>query len=166
MSQPGGWQQPPVPPQGGWQQPPMPPQGGWVQNTQAGPAPGVVYGGFWIRLVAWIIDAIILGVVQGILAGALGQTTGQSISGLISIVYFIGMWGYNGQTIGMMPFNMRVVRNTDGGKITWVNAILRFIGLIVSFVAIFIGVIWVAFDSRKRGWHDMIGGTVVVRPVG
>jgi uncharacterized RDD family membrane protein YckC len=177
MSQPGGWQQPPTPPQGGWQQPPMqpqggwqqppmPPQGGWVQNTQAGPAPGIVYAGFWIRLVAYIIDAIILGVVQAVLAGTLGQTTGQSISGLVGIVYFIGMWGYMGQTVGMMPFNMRIVRNTDGGKITWVNAILRFIGMIISFVVIFIGVIWVAFDSRKRGWHDMIGGTVVVRPVG
>jgi uncharacterized RDD family membrane protein YckC len=28
------------------------------------------------------------------------------------------------------------------------------------------GLIWVAFDSRKRGWHDKIGGTVVVRNVG
>ena len=171
MSQQGGWQQPPgppqggwqqpVPPQGGWQQPPMPPQGGWVQSTQAGPAPGLAYGGFWIRLVAFIIDAIILGVITGICnqAGAVGLGT------IIGIVYFIGLWGTRGQTIGMMPFNLRVVRNVDGGPITWSNAILRYIGLIIAIVVIFIGVIWVAFDARKRGWHDMIGGTVVVRPV-
>jgi hypothetical protein len=36
----------------------------------------------------------------------------------------------------------------------------------VAFACIYIGVIWVAFDPRKRGWHDKIGGTVVVRNVG
>jgi uncharacterized RDD family membrane protein YckC len=140
------------------------PGAGWVQQTQAGPAAGLVYGGFWIRLVAYIIDAILLYVVNFILSqvvnlGVYGWTS------LLSIVYFIGMWGYRGQTVGMMPFNMSVVRNEDGGKITWVQAILRYIGLIISFLVIFIGVIWVAFDSRKRGWHDMIAGTVVVRKV-
>ena len=138
-------------------------QGNWAPQTQVGPAPGVVFGGFWIRVVAYIIDAIILGVIQLGLVSAMGQTSGQSISGLISIVYFIGMWGALGQTIGMMPFGLRIVRNADGGKITWGNAILRFIGLIVAFACILIGVIWVAFDARKRGWHDMIGGTVVIR---
>jgi uncharacterized RDD family membrane protein YckC len=28
---------------------------------------------------------------------------------------------------------------------------------------LFIGILWVAFDSRKQGWHDKIAGTVVVR---
>ena len=168
--QQGGWQQPPMPPQGSWQQPPtqpqggwqppMPPQGGWVQNTQAGPAPGLAYGGFWIRLLAFIIDWVILAIIGGVLgrAGAFGVST------IIGIVYYIGFWGARGQTIGMMPFNLRVVRNDNGMPITWSNAILRYIGLIISVLVIFIGVIWVAFDARKRGWHDMIGGTVVVRP--
>ena len=147
----------------GWPQPPAgAPSGGWAQQTQVGPAPGLVYGGFWIRLVAYIIDAILLGIVEAILMSAL-KPTGQGIAGIIGIVYFIGLWGTTGQTVGMMPFGLRVVRNSDGGKLGWDNAILRFIGLIVSFLAIFIGVIWVAFDSRKRGWHDMIGGTVVIR---
>ena len=26
-----------------------------------------------------------------------------------------------------------------------------------------LGIIWVALDSKKRGWHDLIAGTVVVR---
>jgi len=138
-------------------------QGNWAPQTQVGPAPGVVFGGFWIRLLAYILDAIILGVIQAGLVSAMGQTSGQSIGGLISIAYFIGMWGVMGQTIGMMPFGLRIVRNADGGKITWGNAVLRFIGMIVAFVCLFIGVIWVAFDARKRGWHDMIGGTVVIR---
>ncbi len=150
-----------------WPQPPAgAPGGGWAQQTQVGPAPGLAFGGFWIRVLAYIIDAIILGIIRTVLVSAAGESAGLGISGLVGIVYFVGLWGTTGQTIGMMPFNLRVVSNTDGGKITWASSILRFVGLIVAFLVIFIGVIWVAFDSRKRGWHDMIGGTVVVKKVG
>jgi uncharacterized RDD family membrane protein YckC len=27
----------------------------------------------------------------------------------------------------------------------------------------FIGFIWVLWDPKKRGWHDYIGGTYVIR---
>jgi uncharacterized RDD family membrane protein YckC len=37
------------------------------------------------------------------------------------------------------------------------------IELIVASIPFDIGFIWVAFDARKRGWHDMIGGTVVIK---
>jgi uncharacterized RDD family membrane protein YckC len=137
-------------------------QGGWAQQTPAGPAPGVTFGGFWIRVVAYIIDAIVLGIVGGVL-GSVAGSAGSGLAAIVQIAYFIGFWGTTGQTIGMMPFGLRIVRNVDGGKLTWGNAVLRYIGLIVSFICIFIGVIWVAFDSRKRGWHDMIGGTVVIK---
>ncbi len=57
---------------------------------------------------------------------------------------------------------MRVVRKSDGGKLGWFGATKRFVGLLVSFACLYAGVIWVAFEERKRGWHDMFGGTVVV----
>jgi len=128
--------------------------------TQAGPAPGLTYGGFWIRFVAYIIDAILVGIVTSVLT-PMGLA---SLGSLLSIAYFIGMWGYMGQTVGMMPFGLKIVRNDDGGKITWTQAILRYIGFIIAAICLLIGLIWVAFDARKRGWHDMIGGTVVVKP--
>ena len=155
MTQPAGWAQPPV----------RSPSGSRAQQTQIGPAPSLVFGGFWIRVLAFIVDGILLGIVEAILIWAL-TTTGQEIADVIGIVYFIGLWATTGQTVGMVPFGLRVVRNSDGGKITWGNAILRFIGLIVAIVALFIGVVWVAFDSRKRGLHDVIGRTVVVRKIG
>jgi uncharacterized RDD family membrane protein YckC len=135
-------------------------QGGAPQQVAAGPAPGVVYGGFWIRLVAYIIDWVLWIVVAAVLT-PLGLA---AIGSILSIVYFIGMWGYMGQTVGMMPFGLRVVRADNGAKITWTQAILRYIGMIISFLCIFIGVIWVAFDPKKQGWHDKIGGTVVIKP--
>ena len=139
--------------------------GAWDLQTQVGPAPGLAFGGFWLRVAAYIFDVSLLGIIGAILSSALG-TAGQAMGALIFIAYFIGLWGTTGQTIGMMLLGLHVVRNLDGGKITWGNAVLRFVGLFVAFACLYIGVIWVAFDSRKQGWHDRIGGTVVIRKVG
>jgi uncharacterized RDD family membrane protein YckC len=135
-------------------------QGGWAQQTAVGPAPGVAFGGFWIRFLALIIDAIIVGIVGSIIVSA---TQATAILYVLEIAYFVVCWGVLGQTIGMMPFGLKIVRNSDGGKITWGNVIMRLIGWYISAFVICIGFIWVAFDSRKRGWHDMIGGTVVIK---
>ena len=135
-------------------------QGNWAPQTQVGPAPGVVFGGFWIRLVALIIDAILVGIVAGVILSA---TKTPALTYVIEIAYFAVCWGVLGQTIGMMPFRLRIVRNSDGGKLTWGNVILRMIGWFVAGFVLALGFIWVAFDARKRGWHDMIGGTVVIK---
>ena len=135
-------------------------QGNWAPQTQVGPAPGVVFGGFWIRLVALIIDAILVGLVAGVIVSA---TKTSALAYVIEIAYFVVCWGFFGRTIGMMLFGLRIVRNSDGGKLTWGNVILRMIGWFVAGFVLALGFIWVAFDARKRGWHDMIGGTVVIR---
>jgi uncharacterized RDD family membrane protein YckC len=88
----------------------------------------------------------------------------SGLNTLAGLVYFIGFWAWRGQTVGMMPFNMRVVSADTGEKIDVVRGLLRYVGLIISFVVILIGVIWVAFDARKQGWHDKIANTLVVRP--
>jgi uncharacterized RDD family membrane protein YckC len=136
-------------------------QGGWAQQTSVGPAPGVTFGGFWIRFVAYIIDIVLIGIVAAI-AGSISASLVYVVYVGV-LLYFILCWGLLGQTIGMMPFGLRIVRNSDGGKLTWGNVILRMVGWIVSGIVLDIGFIWAAFDSRKRGWHDMIGGTVVIR---
>jgi uncharacterized RDD family membrane protein YckC len=146
----------------GW---PEAPAGAWDLPTQVGPAPGLEFGGFWLRVLAYLIDVSLVGIVGLVLSSALG-TVGQALSALIFVAYFIGLWGTRGQTIGMMLLGLHVVRDIDGSKISWGNAVLRFVGLLVAFACIWIGVIRVAFDSRKRGWHDRIGGTVVVRNIG
>jgi uncharacterized RDD family membrane protein YckC len=64
----------------------------------------------------------------------------------------------------MLPFNMHIVRADNGEKVDIVRALLRYVGLIISFLVVLLGVIWVAFDARKQGWHDKIASTVVVRP--
>jgi uncharacterized RDD family membrane protein YckC len=159
---------------------PQQPGGTWSAPVpaQAGPAPGLVYAGFWIRVLAWIIDAIALGIISAALTPLFGAGSfvpvgnGQfefnyganALGTLFGLIYFVGFWAWRGQTLGMMPFNLRVVRAEDGGQVDWVQGLLRYVGLIISFVVIFLGVIWVAFDRNKQGWHDKMARTVVVRP--
>jgi len=154
------------------------PTGGWVPVTPArpGPAAGVAYAGFWIRVIAWIIDAIALGILTSALTPFLGNPAiaidgprvlinpgANALGALIGLAYFVGMWTWRGQTVGMMPFRLFVARVEDGGRPDMVRAFLRYVGLILSFAALLLGVIWVAFDGRKQGWHDKLAGTVVVR---
>jgi len=154
-------------------------------SGQVGPAPGLAYGGFWIRSLAYIIDTLILTAVALAISFATGlefltvstqefrSETFTSVnftatpawpSWLMYFVYFVGLWALRGQTIGMTPFGLRVVRASDGARIGPGRAIGRFAGLILSFFVLLIGVIWVAADGRKQGWHDKLARTVVVRP--
>lgn len=164
---------------------PSPPASEWNADalTRApGPAAGLVYGGFWIRTLAFIIDAIVISVLTLALVPLIGtgpnfelvQTDpnyyvleveygSSAFGGLIGLLYFVVFWAVRGQTPGMMPFRLRVVRADDGGNVDIVRSILRYVGLIIAMAALLIGVIWAAFDARKQGWHDKIGGTVVVR---
>lgn len=137
----------------------------WDLRSHAGPGQGLAYGGFWIRVAAYMIDAILLGGVDLFLVSTFGPV-GAGIAVIVVIAYVIGLWATIGQTLGMMTFGLRIVRSVDGRKLTWGNAVLRFIGLVVAFGCADIGVVWVAFDAQKRGWHDIMSGTVVVRNVG
>lgn len=160
----------PAPP-AGWAPPPP--------TSAGGPAPGLKYGGFWVRVVAFILDAIVLAVltaaVSPIVSGGNMVTTtsagvvtinytANAVGLLIDLIYFVGFWAWRGQSPGMIPFNMRVVMADDGGKVDIVRCLLRYVGLLISFAILLLGVIWVGFDRRKQGWHDKIAGTVVVRP--
>ena len=62
----------------------------------------------------------------------------------------------------MKMMGIRVVRDRDGGPVTGGQAILRLIGYWVSGFVFYLGYIWIFIDKRKRGWHDLIAGTVVV----
>ncbi len=126
-----------------------------------------VKAGFWIRTVAYIIDALILGVVVNIVTSVAFRgelVTSNGLSLLVSLLYFGYLWSGQGggQTLGMRIFSLKVVK-TDGAMLTLTQALVRWVGLLVSFLVIFIGVIWVAFDTNKQGWHDKIAGTYVVK---
>jgi uncharacterized RDD family membrane protein YckC len=147
----------------------------------------VDYAGLWIRLLALIIDGVILGVVIWVFFGLwplafgrgwLGGSAGATISYgeadalywtmtllvpfLMVVAYFICFWGWRGQTPGKMVMKIKIVRFT-GEKTGWGDAVMRFLGFIISVLFALIGHIWIAFDSRRQGWHDKIAETYVIR---
>jgi uncharacterized RDD family membrane protein YckC len=138
----------------------------------AGPAPGVAFADHGERLIAYIIDIvvtfgiiIVLAIVGGLLAATVPILSIIPFLAIIVIplVYFPYYWARSGQTPGMKQQGIKVVRDRDGGPITMGTAILRLIGYWVSGLVFYIGYIWIFIDKRRRGWHDLIAGTVVVK---
>ncbi len=138
----------------------------------AGPAPGVAFADHGERLIAYIIDIvvtfaiiIVLAIVGGLLAATVPILSVIPFLAIVVIplVYFPYYWAKSGQTPGMKQQGIKVVRVRDGGPVTMGTAILRLIGYWVSGLVFYIGYIWIFIDKRRRGWHDLIAGTVVVK---
>jgi uncharacterized RDD family membrane protein YckC len=159
----------------------------FVQKLREGATPAVAarYAGFWIRVVATLIDAIILGAVAGVIQVAvlgsfitiprpqpgvipdLGASLGML--GLASLINMAVAATYEAffvaklaATPGKLAVGIRVLR-PDGSRVDLARAYGRYFAKIVSTVILFIGYIMVAFDSQKRGLHDMICDTRVVK---
>jgi len=149
----------------------QPPTAWQPPEPGSGPAPGMGYASPGSRLIAYIIDSVIqflaflvLAVIT-IVLGAIFFPFAIVTSVLIIAVavgYFPYFWAKSGQTPGMAQMKIKVVRDADGGPVTAGAAILRIIGLWIGLSVFYIGVIWIFIDKRKRGWQDLIGGTVVV----
>lgn len=136
--------------------------------------------GFFPRLVAYIIDDIIVLVgivivsaIFGLSGYATGQVTTEAAFGVLNGIgliialvwtfgYFIFFWSTRGQTPGKMIMGIKIV-STDGGPVTVGKAILRLIGYAVSGIVIYLGFLWVIWDKDKQGWHDKIARTYVVK---
>lgn len=117
------------------------------------------YAGFWKRLAAYLVDYFIIGIICWIIS--LIGVFGNFLSFLILAVYLIGFWGATGQTPGKAVVGIKIVR-LDGTNIGPGNAVLRFIGYIVSSIIFFIGFLMIGWHEKKRGLHDLIAATAVI----
>jgi len=144
---------------------------------------GYSYGGFWRRVMATVIDQVILGLLYAILfvIGSLsglpaskiygGPATGaawgllilyQSFCVVVHAAYYTYFHGVTGRTPGKAALGLKVIQ-VSGDELTLGVAFLRWVGYWVSSLCLSLGYLWVAFDPRKQGWHDKIAGTLVVR---
>ena len=134
----------------------------------------VAYGGFWIRVLAYLIDGILLTIVYGIVARLLGidifesdwrhyDPLGNLLSLVIGWLYFALLESSErGATVGKMVMGLRVV-TSDGQRLSFVNATGRYFAKILSAIILCIGFIMIAFTDKKRGLHDIIAGTLVIK---
>ena len=121
------------------------------------------YAGFWIRLGAGIIDGVILTLIAWIIIHVFSSLIICVVAEIvIEVAYFVGFWAWRGQTPGKMMVGIKIIR-TDSSPITLSHAFIRYCGYIVSVLTLFIGFIWIAFDSHKQGIHDKIADTYVVK---
>ena len=81
---------------------------------------------------------------------------------IVPLAYFPWYWSRGGQTLGMKLMRIKVVRDARRRPRSVGQAILRLIGFWVSTLVFYIGFIWIFIDSRRRGWPDLFGGTIVV----
>ena len=135
------------------------------------------YVGFWPRVGASIIDTIILIPIMGLLlwmvyGNAYFSDANEDlyagpaeivISYILPAIAVIWLWLKIQATPGKMAISAKVVDTKTGGPMSTAQAIVRYLGYFVSTIPLCLGLIWVAFDSKKQGWHDKIAGTVVVR---
>jgi uncharacterized RDD family membrane protein YckC len=152
-------------------------------ETIVGPAPGVRFAGPGSRLAAYVIDAIVQGVVFLVVLVVIGVVVAGSVFsngergagvalggillalcgfGAFNLLYFPWFWSRGGQTPGMRLMAIRVVRDLDGGPVSFGSGVLRLVGYWISNAALYIGFIWIFVDRRRRGWHDLIAGTCVI----
>lgn len=76
--------------------------------------------------------------------------------------YFTLFTGWEGQTPGKRLLGLKVVR-MKGGPVSYPKALLRYVGYYISFLPAGLGFIMIAVDRNKRGLHDLIAGTCVVK---
>jgi len=143
------------------------------------------YAGFWIRFVAVVIDAILLGIVGFVIGmplrlamgvgsmnvgnsaaalpmimGALGLSL--AINFVVAGLYQIYFLSTRGATIGKMALGLKVIR-ADGGPLSVGLATGRYFAyLLDSYFTLTIGFIIAGFDSEKRSLHDRICDTRVI----
>jgi len=133
------------------------------------------YVGFWQRLAAFAIDALVLFVVvvplvlaiygREYLARSVGGFAGfwdfalQAVAPALAVILF---WRYCGATPGKIAVSAKIVDARSGGRPSTGRLVARFFAYIASGVPLFLGFVWIAIDRRKQGWHDKIAGTVVV----
>lgn len=139
------------------------------------------YAGFATRLIAYVVDRLILAGVLGVLAFGLlsvADTIGFDVAALegvlalvvaaillgisvsVVLLYDIGFWMLAGQTPGKRLMGVRIVR-TDSGRLTLWNCIRREVGYLISSI-LYLGYLWVLVDSKRQAWHDHLAGTYVV----
>ncbi len=141
-SAPPDWAPPPGPPPD-WAPPGPPPGAGpasWAPPPPPGPAAGIYYASFWVRLVAYIIDGIILAIVEGIIgaillgtslaAGSLSYSTlagAAVVNLLISAAYFVYTWTRMRASPGDRLLGLMVLNAADGSPLTTNQALLRWL---------------------------------------
>jgi uncharacterized RDD family membrane protein YckC len=155
------------------------------------PARTTVYvAGLWRRLAAAVVDLLCIApaplflgwlllkvteielpvvadlrfesILELLLEGGGPMLSFLAVVALIVMLYWFLFTVTTGSTPGLRLLRLRVV--TIYGEVPqWWRALLRSIGLLVGALLLGLGLLWIGFDREKRGLHDWLAGTYVIR---
>lgn len=145
----------------------------------------VRYAGFWIRVLAGILDSIIVTFLFGILfvvgAGVVYMLHGHGwdrpeaenlligllilaviLTNILYYLYFAILESSSWQaTIGMKICGLKIT-SVDFKRISFWRALGRELATILSGIILYIGYLMIAFTEKKQGLHDIIADTYVI----
>ena len=132
------------------------------------------YAGFWMRFVAYLIDMIVVYATASLLNtlsfGLLNKQIDFPILGeeslsyvIVIFTYFIAMTYFFSQTLGKMIMKIKVETN-KGDKLSFTDVIYReLVGRLLTIFLANLPYLAIAFTNKKKGLHDFIADTVVVK---
>lgn len=139
------------------------------------------YAGFITRLIAFVIDILILSVIYSVIAitvqaigsffqqdlialareEALVGTVASAAAAIFPVMYYTFFWALTGQTPGKAFMGIRIY-TIDGKKLSLRRAFVRYLTYWLSTALLFAGFLLVLVDNRRQTLHDKIAKTVVV----
>ena len=132
------------------------------------------YAGFWIRFIAYVLDMIVVYSLARLLNtvsfGLLNRQFDFPILGeeslsyvIVMFTYFISMTYFFSQTLGKMIMKIKVETNR-GDKLSLADVVYReLVGRLLTIFLVYLPYLAVAFTNKKKGLHDFIADTVVVK---
>lgn len=131
-------------------------------------------GGVWARALALAIDALVVAVIS--LGGTLGRGLGAFVPRLFLVgealaitwaifapsAYFVLSHGTGGQTLGKRLLGLQVV-DQAGSPIGYGHALGRYAATVLAALPGGLGLLLAGFRADRRGLHDLLAGTRVVR---
>jgi uncharacterized RDD family membrane protein YckC len=146
-------------------------------------ASAIRWGGFFRRAVAFFVDGLVLSALSillfclGYVAYSVGlaahhrSLSAKNLGVFLRILffaciflfsgYFVLLHGMEGKTVGKWLLGLRVV-GSDQRPITYWRALCRWIAALAS-APFGVGFLWILWSKEKRGWHDLLAGTWVIR---
>ncbi len=144
----------------------------------------VPFGGFWWRVLAYLIDWAVLNVATSMLGGLMGfglalpmtgfgvddQVMTGTVLGAALGGSFLVNWLYSAlmecsklqATLGKLAVGL-VVTDNQGRRLTFLRATGRYFAKFISALVIGIGFLMVGWTERKQGLHDLIASTLVYK---
>jgi uncharacterized RDD family membrane protein YckC len=145
----------------------------------------IAYAGFWLRLVAYCIDSILVGFVLGnlLLRPLIGRiipaddpwflfTNNSPQITALMMLFLMGNWVYFAllessswrATVGKKILGLEVV-DLQGKRLSFARASGRFFAKILSSMTLMIGFVIAGFTQRKQALHDIVARCLVIKRV-